>query len=87
VDKLVEAVHVKVRAPVDGTDYDVVDGLTAKKGEIYDAIVIPTDGHVMAVSIPSLAIDYALTNEGDTTPLMFQGCGHLNGEALWELIR
>ena len=75
------AEHVRVRAPIDGTKYE--DGLTAKKGEIYDAVVFSRSGRVMAVSIPSLDIQYALTNEGDPKSI---NCAHLKDKSLWELI-
>jgi hypothetical protein len=81
---------VKVRAPIDGIDYD--DTPPIKAGDIFDAVVVSREGYVTMVSIPVLNIQYALTNEGNVDALNGSGyalhgsgCAHLKGKALWEL--
>jgi hypothetical protein len=74
---------VKVRAPIDGIDYD--DTPPIKAGDIFDAVVVSREGYVTMVSIPVLDIQFALTNEGNVDALHGSGCSHLKGKALWEL--
>jgi hypothetical protein len=75
---------VKVRAPIDGVDYDD-DAPPIKAGDIFDAVVESREGYVTMVSIPVLDIQFALTNEGNVDALEGGGCAHLKGKALWEL--